>query len=94
MEFNGAMGHSADDTTLFGHIRQKFALKGYRLPRIVFWNLAGRTGSVPMRTNANGVILASGFSQNNLDIIFSKENDPYKVLIEKLYSDRYACITL
>ena len=47
-----------------------------------------------MRTNANGVILASGFSQNNLDIIFSKENDPYKVLLEKLYSDRYACITI
>ena len=94
MEFNGAMGHSADDTTLFGHIRQRFALEGYRLPRIVFWNLAGRTGSVPMRTNANGVILASGFSQNNLDIIFSKENDPYKVLIEKLTSERYACITI
>ena len=94
MEFNGAMGHSADDTTLFGHIRQKFALKGYQMPRIVFWNLDGRTGSVPMRTNPNGVVLASGFSQNNLDIIFSTENDPYKVLLEKLNSERYACITL
>jgi hypothetical protein len=94
MEFNAATGRSADDATLFGHIRQKFALKGYQMPRIVFWNLAGRTGSVPMRSNANGVVLASGFSQNNLDIIFSTELDPYKVLMEKLTSERYSCITV
>lgn len=95
-EFNSAeMGRrNPTDPTLFGVIAKKFADYGYKMPRLIFWNLASRSGAVPVKQNDNGLVLLSGVSQNTLDMAFSNLKDPYDVLIEKLSSDRYKQIKL
>lgn len=75
--------------TLFDEINQKFNEKGYKMPRIVFWNICSRTNTVPIQENENGVALISGFSPTIASMVFSAKLDPYEVLVEKLNSERY-----
>lgn len=46
---------------LFDTIKEKFARAGYKVPRLVFWNVNSRTGTVPVKNNELGVALVSGF---------------------------------
>jgi hypothetical protein len=91
MEFDCAHAkyYSDYDKTLFETISKKFKDNGYKLPRLVFWNVNSRTNAIPMQENENGVALVSGFSTNVLDMVLSNEFDPYKCLINKLNSERY-----
>lgn len=91
MEFNEAVQNS-EDSTLFESISKKFKEAGYKLPKLIFWNVCSRTNTIPMVTNENGVILLSGFSKNLLNMVMSSELDPYKALVKTLNSDRYDCI--
>lgn len=34
------------------------------MPRLIFWNVCGRTDTIPMVNNEEGLCLLSGFSQN------------------------------
>ena len=100
MEMNQAQGYgydsinkySAKQNALFTIIAKKWANAGYKLPRLVFWNVASRTGTVPMQTNENGVALVSGFSPAVAKMVFSAKLDPYEVLLDTLDSERYAVI--
>lgn len=75
--------------TLFETIADKYREAGYWMPRMVFWNISSRTGTVPVRSNENGVALVSGFSTNIMDMVMSSEIDPYKVLVKTITSERY-----
>ena len=75
--------------TLFDGIRKRWEAAGYKLPRLVFWNVCSRTGTIPVTTNDLGVALVSGFSPNIADMVMSANLDPYDVLVEKLTSARY-----
>ena len=77
------------DQALFDEIRYRWEKAGYKLPRLVFWNICSRTGTIPLTTNSLGVALVSGFSPNIADMVMSAELDPYKCLLSKLYSSRY-----
>ena len=70
-------------------ISDKFESNGYKLPRLIFWNVCSRTGAIPMRQNDNGVVLVSGFSPNVVSMIMSEKTDPYECLVETLTSERY-----
>lgn len=88
MQFDGRMFHM--NGSLFDDIKREFEDAGYKLPKICFWNVAGRcSGTVPMKENEYGLILCSGFSQNIVKMFLSGEVDPYKVLLDTLYSKRY-----
>ena len=91
MEFDSATYPygSGKNATLFGHISAKFANYGYKMPRLIFWNVCSRTGTIPMRENENGVALVSGFSPNIASMIMSEKTDPYECLVETLTSPRY-----
>lgn len=39
---------------------KEFEAHGYELPKLIFWNVCGRTNVVPMKQNKNGVFLLSG----------------------------------
>lgn len=78
--------------TLFETIREKWDAAGYKMPRLVFWNVCGRTGTVPLTENENGVVLVSGFSANIADMVMSGSLDPMEALLGVLKSDRYKCI--
>ena len=94
MEFDGcAMSNRGRFTaTLFDTIANKYAQYGYKLPRLIFWNLASRTGTIPVKQNDMGVALVSGFSANIMKLVLNGELDPYKALVKELDSDRYKAV--
>lgn len=77
------------DQALFEVIEGRFKAAGYKLPRLVFWNVCSRTGTIPLSENELGVALVSGFSPSIADMVMSGELDPYRCLVKKLTSDRY-----
>jgi hypothetical protein len=97
MEFDYAHGRydywsgkkSMDDEVLMETISKKFTDAGYKLPRLVFWNVNSRTSGIPLQQNENGVVLVSGFSKNILDMVISGELDPWKALKKVLDNSRY-----
>lgn len=93
MEFNMATC-GRPDKTLFQTIEAKFVAAGYKMPRLVFWNVNSRTNTSPVKENELGVALVSGFSVNVIKMVMSGKLDPYEVLVEQLMSPRYECITL
>lgn len=80
------------DQKLFDMFANKYAAHGYRLPRLVFWNICSRTNTVPVRENALGVALVSGFSPIIANMVLSNEINPYKMLVEQLSSPRYDAV--
>lgn len=89
MEFDIATTGEVNQT-LFDSISEKFEEHGYKIPRLVFWNAASRTGTIPVKQNKLGVALVSGFSPNIVKMVLSGELDPYKCLTDQLDSERYA----
>lgn len=98
MEFNGAMCFNngsyygtAEDVKikLFTHIAEKYRAAGYKLPKLYFWNICGRTNTLPIIENDLGLGLISGYSQQIADMVVSKKLDPYGIIIEKLDAERY-----
>ena len=90
MEFNSATGYYRPNQRLFDVMAQKYAAAGYKLPRLVFWNVNSRTGTIPVKENELGVALVSGFSVNVAKMVMSGNTDPFECLLEVLNSDRYA----
>lgn len=91
MEFDQAM-YGKNTDTLFDTISKKFERYGYKLPKLVFWNVNSRTGVIPVRENELGVGLVSGFSVNICQMVLSNELSAYKALVKTLNSPRYQVI--
>ena len=89
MEFDSATT-SNPSKRLFDAIAEKYAEHGYKLPRLIFWNVCGRTGTIPVKENKMGVALVSGFSPNIARMVMSGNLDPYDCLMEQLCNERYA----
>ena len=87
---NGRWGRP--DQRLFDVIAQKYAAEGYQIPRLVFWNVNSRTGTIPVKENNFGVALVSGFSVNIVKMVMSGKTDPFECLLETINSERYAPI--
>jgi len=95
MEFDQASsGYSPVNKKLFETINDKYKTAGYKAPRLIFWNLNSRTGTIPVIENDLGVALVSGFSVNIVKMVMSGELDPYKCLVEQLTGERYERIVL
>ena len=82
----------AVNETLFETIRKRWADAGYKLPRLVFWNVCSRTGTIPVSENELGVALVSGFSPNIAKMVMSGRLNPYECLLDQLLSGRYAIV--
>ena len=78
--------------TLFQTIKDRWTAAGYAMPEIVFWNVNSRTQTIPVTYNEAGVILVSGFSVNNVNMILSGEIDPWSALKSVLDSERYNAV--
>ena len=72
MEFDDGV-YSKGGTNFTGW-KKAFKEEGFELPKVVFWNVAGRTDGLPVTKNDNDVIMISGFSTNLLENIFNIEN--------------------
>ena len=95
MEFNGCAvaGESKSlNARLFDEISARYTEAGYKLPRLIFWNVGSRTHTVPLVENELGTALVSGFSTNIFKMVLSGELDAYQCLIEQLMGERYTPI--
>ena len=91
MQFDGRSFNM--DETLFETISKEYAEYGYKLPKIVFWNLDVESrGTIPLQQNEYGLILISGYSTTLFEMVMSNEIDPYKALVKVLNSERYDLI--
>lgn len=91
-EANDSFLSSSKDITLFDVIRKRYENAGYRLPRMIFWNILSRTITVPVKENAFGVALVSGFSPAIMKMVLSNKTDPFECLLEQLNADRYNAV--
>jgi hypothetical protein len=82
------------DNILFKGIEDSYREKGYKLPKLIFWNVNGRTNTIPLKENENGFALVSGFSLNVFNLITSGKLDPMEALRYVLLSDRYDLIKI
>ena len=89
MEFNQGTNYTGNPIQA---AQEKFAQHGYKVPRLVFWNVLSRTCTVPIKENDLGVTLVSGFSQNVLNLVMNGDTDTLKALLKEL--DKYEEIPL
>ena len=95
MEFDNAINQTPclyGMKALFADLADRYAEYGYKLPKLVFWNVNSRTKTIPMTENELGVVLISGFSPNILSMVMSDQTDPWLALKDKLDSNRYNCV--
>jgi len=78
---------------LFKVIEESYNSYGYKLPKLVFWNVCSRTGTIPVKENDLGVALVSGFSTNIAEMIMNDKLDPLEILLDKLNTKRYEKIS-
>jgi hypothetical protein len=94
MEFNqgtrGNWNKSAQEI-----FESKYAEAGYKIPKIVYWNIQSRNNNFPVQFNKEGVALVSGFSPSLLTSVLSgKDLTPYSMMMDVINSERYSLITV
>ena len=94
MEFDEAQNYyvAKNNAHLFKSIQGDFEGHGYKMPKVIFWNVNSRTNTIPMTENDLGVILLSGFSKNLMQMVMSSKANPYEALVEQLNKPRYEII--
>lgn len=90
MQFDKAC--ASNKRTNFEQIQKMYKKSGYKMPDLIFWNVAA-SSNVPIQMHDTGTALVSGCSPSILKSIFNSKNiTPLDVMMETLYSDRYALI--
>ena len=90
MEFNYCVEDG--DLTNFENARRMFEENGYRLPDVVFWNVASRNRQQPVSQNEQGAALVSGCTPRLFSMIAGGELSPLKIIMEIIGSERYSMI--
>lgn len=91
MEFDTMRDDPGDTGTLMEKIRKKWTNYGYRMPKIIYWNLDARQDNIPEAIEVGDISFVSGMSPAIFDAILSGKNG-YDLMMEKLNSPRYEAI--
>ena len=97
MEFDQGTGHYSyggnkwNPNTLMENIAQKWAAHGYRMPRLIYWNVQARQNNIPQDLGCGYVSYVSGMSPSIFETILSGKTG-MDLMYEKLDSERYAVI--
>lgn len=94
MEFDTARGyysHNGNTKTLMENIRDKWARAGYRMPKLIYWNLDARQNNIPEDIGVGLISYVSGMSPSIFETILSGKTG-VDLMLEKLDSPRYECI--
>lgn len=94
MEFNSCVRNA--DKANFNNAKEMFESAGYKLPEIVFWNVASRNRQQPVTKNEQGVILISGCTPKLFEMVSGgnvSEITPYAFMLEVVKSERYERIS-
>lgn len=87
MEFNICVRNG--DLTNFENAKRMYAEHGYKLPDIVFWNVASRNSQQPVQMNEQGVALISGCTPRIFEMTAGGILSPTVLMDEILGSDHY-----
>lgn len=79
-----------NDLTLFEAMAEKWAAHGYKMPHLIFWNVQARQNNIPM-IGHGAVSYVSGMSPSIFETIMTGKTG-YDLMMEKLNTERYACI--
>lgn len=94
MEFNCCVKNARKSN--FENAKARFEAAGYKLPQVVFWNVASRNRQQPVGQNEQGVVLVSGCTPRLFSMVangdLSKMN-PYNMMLEVLGCERYERIS-
>ena len=90
MEFDRCVENA--DLTNFENAKAKYEANGYKLPEIVFWNVASRRCQQPVKMNEKGVCLVSGATPRLFEMIAGGNLSPYEFMMEVVTKERYAMI--
>ena len=100
MEFDQGTGHYGygrfgnqgwNPKTLMEQIRAKWASHGYRMPKIIYWNVQARQNNIPEDIGVRDISYVSGMSPSIFETILSGKTG-VDLMLEKLDSPRYECI--
>ena len=88
MQFNdsqsGGCWGTNEPMTHFGHMKKEYEKAGYKLPKIVFWNLDAHFGT-PAQCDDDSVAMVSGFSPSIMKAVLNAEEfTPIDVMMEAL----------
>lgn len=89
MEFDMGLN---PDKTVFEDAREKFEDYGYKLPQIVYWNVAARNEQYPITMNEKGASLVSGASPVLFSQMMAHDFTPFSLMEQVLSSKRYCDI--
>jgi hypothetical protein len=98
MEFNPMSAHqygspmTGYSQTAMEMIKSLYQKAGYELPKIIFWNINGRSGNSPVKFDERGTAIVSGFSTAIAKSILSVSLEnftPHNVMLETVMKDRY-----
>ena len=90
MEFDACVRNAS--AVNFKNAAERYAECGYRLPQIVFWNVASRNRQQPVKQNDRGVALISGATPRLFSMVASGDLSPLQFMLEIIESERYAKI--
>ena len=91
MEFDSCVQNASG--TVFNNAKALYERFGYKLPQIVFWNVASRNQQQPITMNDRGVALVSGCTPRVFSMVMDDELSPYAYMMSVIGSERYAAIT-
>lgn len=99
MEFDAATGNgwsrngsmtTANAESVMETIERKFNRAGYRMPKLIYWNVDARQNNIPMIGN-HYVSYVSGFSPSIFQSILTGKTG-WDLMLEAIDCERYACI--
>lgn len=99
MHFDEACGYywykNSPELTNFEAIKAKYAAAGYEMPGIIFWNVRGDAGNVPVTMRDQNVGLVSGYSPSILkSVLQAKVLSPIELMLNTVNTERYSVISL
>lgn len=92
MEFDTACNRNH---TAYDMIADNYAKAGYKMPKIIFWNLCSRNDNFPVQMGKNGASLISGFSPSILKSVLTGEDmSPMTIMNKTVHAARYEPVTV
>jgi hypothetical protein len=94
MEFNGGTRGNLD-LTAQEMFEKMYVDAGYKMPKVVYWNIHSKSDNVPVQFDKNGTALVSGFSPALLtNLLAGKEMTPISMMMSVIDSERYSKVTI
>lgn len=78
---------------MFETMKKRYEMYGYKLPQVVFWNVASRSDVLPVKISETGAALVSGYSANVFSMVMKGELDPAAIMDQVISSPRYAAVS-